>query len=447
MRYASDFDRVQFYLEPELITSFTQSGIVTFNPNIAQGQTTSTGSLLSSPLSWALTVDQHIGTSANNSRTELSLWVSSSGANYSNNFELGYDACFFWLSPLLLNTMWRGQTDDGTCSTMFDEACINDLQGAANTYAVQMVGGYAITPESNLTSTSLPTVCGNMARLMTDNFPQSCAPFFNGPGQVSGNLPSLGGRMFPRYGQFTAVTNLLTALTGPTSLIAASKCRADDGFSLIWSQFGPTDNATYSLTNWWVAPMLTTFMPIADAARPVTAAVAKSVMACVRAKNRNPGSLPPIPPPQPTPLSAVSSSNSSTNATGTFGGFGLPAANAPSSSTAQSPAGGSGARLGGGAIAGIAIGCGVAFVIVIAGALFVRRRNRRNMAGRRPSPQHYSEVDGKSHGHVNVRELGSHGGVVEAPHSNTYHEMDSPIQLHELHHKRASHEPRAELPG
>jgi hypothetical protein len=168
-----------------------QTGIVTFNPAIAQGQQTS-GSF-SSPVSWAATNFQPFNAVENSSHSEFSLWISTNGVNYTDNFGLGFDACYFRLSNLLVNTVLRGQDDDGTCSSTLNKACINDLQNAASTYAIQLVGAGSA---SNLTANSLPGVCSSIAEKTTRNFPSSCAVFFDGPGRLSGGLPDYGGRMF-----------------------------------------------------------------------------------------------------------------------------------------------------------------------------------------------------------------------------------------------------------
>jgi hypothetical protein len=169
-------------------TSLTnvQSGIVTLNSNIVQGQQVSGATALASPLSWALTLLQPSNVPANSTRTEVSLWASTNGANYSNNFDLGYDACYFFAAPLLLNTIYRGQDDDGTCSSTLDSAWIKDLQAAASKYAFQLVGGLTPGTISNLTTGSLPGVCASIAAMVTKDFPSSCAVFFNGAGTLGG---------------------------------------------------------------------------------------------------------------------------------------------------------------------------------------------------------------------------------------------------------------------
>jgi hypothetical protein len=170
-----------------------QTGTVTFNPNVAQGQQSSGGSSFSTPISWALTAYQPYG-NADNSHLELSLWISTNQANYSDNFSLGFDACYFRLAPITSNTVLRGQNDDGTCSSTLNIACIDDLQTAASTYAMQLVGTLNTAFTGNLTSQSLPGVCNSIADMTNKNFPRSCAVFFDGPGQLNGGLPGFGGR-------------------------------------------------------------------------------------------------------------------------------------------------------------------------------------------------------------------------------------------------------------
>jgi hypothetical protein len=171
-----------------------QTGVVTFNPNVAQGQQSSGGSSFSTPISWAVTTYQP--DNADTSHSEQSLWVSTNTVNYSDNFDLGYDACYFRLTPISINTVLRGQDDDGTCSSTLNSACVNDLQTAASTYAMQLVGTGNTLLTGNLTSSSLPGVCSSIADMTNKNFPRSCAPFLDGAGQLSGGLPGFGGRTY-----------------------------------------------------------------------------------------------------------------------------------------------------------------------------------------------------------------------------------------------------------
>lgn len=136
--------------------------------------------------------------SSNDGLTELSLWYSPNGLNYSNNFELGYDVCYFWLSTLDLNTFFRGQNDTGDCLSTLDQTCVNDMLSLTDLYSRQLVSAPSPGPDSNLTTNSLPTVCQDMAQRLTQNFPDSCKVYMNQslPFSVFGGPPALGGGMY-----------------------------------------------------------------------------------------------------------------------------------------------------------------------------------------------------------------------------------------------------------
>lgn len=127
--------------------------------------------------------------------TELSLWFLPNGANLTNNFKLGFDMCYFWISDATINTLQRGQSDNGSCSQTLDSACVQDVNNLAQKVAIDLVANPSPGPNSNLTTNSLPTVCSDMAKIMTQNFPKSCEVFFNGTRGFFGGPPALGGGM------------------------------------------------------------------------------------------------------------------------------------------------------------------------------------------------------------------------------------------------------------
>ncbi|KAF7194555.1 Carcinoembryonic antigen-related cell adhesion molecule 1 [Pseudocercospora fuligena] len=369
------------------------TGLVSLNPDV--GTT-------NSPISWAGTAYQSYNATGNQNITELSLWFSAGTSNFSNNYELGYDACYMWINQFTLNTFERGQNDIGGCLQALDETCVNDFLDLTNQYSVELTGNPTSGPDSNLTSTSLPTVCADLARMLTNNFPASCKVFFNEslPMSVTGGPPALGG-----------------ALTGSQSLVNESICTINGSYSLMWSQYGAATQENYYYANYFVAPLITAFMPIADYARPITLASAKSFMTCIRNNRLNPGSEPVPPAPSPTPIdTSAGSSNSSSNSTG-------------SATTSPTSGSSSGGGLSGGAIAGIVIGV-IAGLALLAGAAFFLLRKRKGSRA--------AEVDGS---------IGRESkGLVEAPHNASISEMDAASPAaQEMSSSKGWH--AAELPG
>lgn len=301
---------------------------------------------------------------------------------------------------------------------------MTDLKGATNAFAIELVGEPTPGAHSNLTSGSLPNVCADLALKLTDNFPQSCAPFFQGQGKVYGGAPSLGGGTSLRTIFGFAGSDNLAALTGPTSLVNASKCTTNGTFELMWSQFGDGNSLTYTYANWWVMGLITAFMPIADVNRPVTLAFAESSLTCIRSTNVNKGSTPVGAAPAPTSISTVISSNNGTTS-----------GNATSSTT--SAASDAGHSLSGGAIAGIVIGV-IAGLALVALAIFSFLHKRLLPKNSQTSRNASAELDGSN------SLLGSEykGTFYEAPGTNTFYEMSTPTHSVELYNTQ----PPIELP-
>jgi hypothetical protein len=284
-----------------------------------------------------------------------------------------------------------------------NQAWVNDLQAATSGAARLLVTNPTPGPDSNLTTNSLPSVCSKIASMVSQQFPRSCAPFFDGPASLTGGAPSLGG-----------------ALTGPKSLVSASQCTTKYG-SLVWNQFGAADNASYELGTWWVTGLLTVYLPIADYARPVTLPAPTTLATCLRASNVTAGSWVPPNAGQPSDISD----------TGSGSGFGY--------TTSANPNRG----LTGGAIAGIVVGIviGIAVGVALAFLLFRRRQRkhqqRQDSTGTGRTASSSAEMEGRS---TLLRTAPS-----EAPHMNAYYEMSSPQYTAELHNK--SFQAPVELPA
>jgi hypothetical protein len=284
-----------------------------------------------------------------------------------------------------------------------NQACIGDLQNAANDAARLLVSNPTTGPNSNLTANSLPDVCTKIAAMVGQQFPQSCAPFFNGTGRLaSGGTANLGG-----------------ALTGPKSLVSASQCKNQYG-SLMWTQVGDATKEVYTLSSWWVTGFMTVFFPIANAERLTYLGAPATVVTCLRASNVSSDSVVPMAAPAPSPLQTSSSdvsSNSTTNST----------TNATTSNISSI----SNTRvLAGGAIAGIAVAGVIGLAIVVAAIAFLFYRRRRTLhpdAGSGTARAGSTEMEGRS--------ALLHPGKPEAPDMNTYYEMSSQRNPAELHNK------------
>ena len=141
--------------------------------------------------------------SLTNSTTQLGLWYNTGGANYSDDFALGYDACIVAVSGLSTNTLYRAQSDNGSCLATFNSDCVNALQSTSQDYATQLVSDPTPLPNSNLTVGTLYTVCDSIGRYLTANFPKQCMPYTNASSILVAGT-----------GQFSAKTHTVTSFEG-----------------------------------------------------------------------------------------------------------------------------------------------------------------------------------------------------------------------------------------
>ncbi|PPJ51594.1 hypothetical protein CBER1_08478 [Cercospora berteroae] len=359
------------------------------------------------PLTWAGTVFQsNTSTSLSSSpRVELSLWFNPGNQNYSDSNALGYDACYLFPGGLALTAAFKGQNDTGDCIATMDETCVREMIDLTNLYSARITG-----LPTGLNSSSLPNVCNELARDLTQNFPKSCKPFFNSTGAapytIFGGTPALGG-----------------PLTGEDSLVQESSCMLEDdvsgggggggNYSLMWTQFGENTLFNYFAANYLVVPLITAFMPIANEDRPVTLGSSKAFMSCGRAKNLTEGSLP-----IPDAAEAAASIGIPVggNVTGNVGG---PAAGNATEGVVDDSEGDGG--ISGGAIAGIVIGVVLGLALIGAAVwFFVIRKKRRSHTG-------MAELNG---GQEESKNKDARQYSVEAPNEHAVSEMGGACPEH-----------------
>lgn len=194
-------------------------------------------------------------------------------------------------------------------------------------------------------------------------------------------------------------------MTGSESLLDRARCRLNGSYSLLWTQFGDPNDVTWFTANWWLTPIITAFIPIVDANRPITIGNPKAVLTCPRATQLRKGSLA-VP---PLNFGAQSASN------GTSGGESGAASNSISNQHSKK-------RLSAGAIAGIVVA--VLFVAALVIGLLACRARRK----RRPAPRAELADSSDRKKNVDMSELASpswlNGSVVS--------EMDTPKWWMEL---------------
>ncbi|KAK4501883.1 hypothetical protein PRZ48_007692 [Zasmidium cellare] len=79
----------------------------------------------SNPVSWAYTVTQ------NSTLLSATIWYNTGGANYTDEFSLGYDVCGFRFGDpgaLTRQAHWEGQGDEGDCKRALSEECVGEWE-------------------------------------------------------------------------------------------------------------------------------------------------------------------------------------------------------------------------------------------------------------------------------------------------------------------------------
>lgn len=274
--YVSEFGAGTSPLCNKTFADANGTGIYWIDPGIAQLTNTTTRA------AWAVTLQNAYGSadaSADNS-SSVGLWYNTGGANYSDDLALTYDVCAIGGMPLNDNAVARGQTDNGTCLSALDQPCVSAIKTAVQKYSVWLTTP-SPGPNSNLTSTSLPTVCTDIANMLRDNFPKECSYFFQ-----EEQLQIFG---YP----------LTTYGDNPTPL---SDCTINGTFQNGFSVYSNSSLSTYVALNRGVLPAIAAFMPVANYAASTTIAGAVAELSCLRINTINPGSYTPPAAPKPTPI-------------------------------------------------------------------------------------------------------------------------------------------------
>ncbi|KAK4494648.1 hypothetical protein PRZ48_014004 [Zasmidium cellare] len=305
------------------------TGIYYYNPHVDQGpqalQPDNTSGE-TEDIGIAFTVTQF-----NNSRLQDASWLYVSGANYSDDFSLGYDVCGMNFGPFPDNTNYRGQADNGSCTTMFDTDCVNAIEQAVQQYALELTSNPTPDPNSNLTQQSLPGVCNTIGEMLQNNIPDECSKYVNGSTRVASRTP----------------------LTGYNGSVIETDCTIRQNNRTWYELISYTvdySSEAYALIAQSVTPIIAVWMPIANSDRPSTIVTAKAGMVCVNVNHFNPGSVVPAALPAPTPV-------------------------------------GGGGGLSGGAIAGIVVGVvvGVALIAGLAAWWFLARRRKSKKSAELPA--------------------------------------------------------------
>ncbi|CAK3825760.1 Hypothetical predicted protein [Lecanosticta acicola] len=355
------------------------TGMFNINPNVAQGPQSGQPDNHSGKTQDALvavTIDNSGFSNTSNSSSSYSLWYNTNGANYSSDFALGYDVCVVAGLILNYNTQLRGQNDDGTCSSALDTPCINALNSRAEQYATWL-STPSPGPNSNLTNTSLPSLCRTLATQVASNIPDECSYFIQ--------RDSIGiGWPLTSYGS-----------AYETALFPS--CTLNGTWQNTVGFFANASQAVYTAWVQSVTPVIGIWMPVigngANVGSTISIGSVVSQLLCGHVNTIKRDSFTPAAAPSPTAVKYNSTSNANNGA-------------AAGSSSSQGDGG-----LSGGAIAGVVVGV-VLGVLLLAGLILGLLWRKRNQQKKSKGPeQEFAEVDGTD----KRFELTPEGGIKQLP--------------------------------
>ena len=228
---------------------------------------------------------------------------------------LAYSGCAFFIGGFSYNLINRGQNDNGSCTSMCWESCVDALIHQAANTAFGLTENYT---EQNLTAGSLPAVCSGIEAGMTavGAVPGACAEF------VSDSMTWSYGTL-PRED----VSFVYSSITGPGSNVDDTCSINTTSSNLSYPQapnstlyllgHSGMDSQNYSASlveeiynnaTSWTYPIITVLFPPANSSNRngalgvKTVVTAEAFMTCPRTVNFTEGSTFPPALPSPTPL-------------------------------------------------------------------------------------------------------------------------------------------------
>lgn len=289
------------------------------------------------------------------------------------------------------NTQLRGQTDDGTCSTALDDACISAIKERTEQYATWL-STPSPGPNSNLTNTSLPGICRTLATEVSQNIPDECSYFFQD--------------------QSAAIGWPLTSYGDAYETALFDECTLNGTWKNTVSFF---NNASQSIYESWVesvTPVIGVWMPVvaigANVGSQITIAETVAEIFCGHVQNFTENSYEPPAAPSPTPVHY----NTTTNAN-----------NSTTNGTTAAPPESDG--LSGGAIAGVTVGVVVGVLAIAAGMFWFLWRKRK--ARKQVAHTEIAEAGGEE---KRFAELPPEAGIKQLPASKAEGGGEKPAELH-----------------
>ncbi|EME81898.1 uncharacterized protein MYCFIDRAFT_87057 [Pseudocercospora fijiensis CIRAD86] len=267
------------------------------------------------PVSWAYTVYHNAST------LQAVWWYNTGGANYSDDFGMGYDVCAFRLRNLTSLATWNAyiKNDDGSCNKTLDDDCIKDLKKLARRTAIAQVG--EASPASNLTEGALPKVCSAIGTTILNNLPKTCKKYFderdfevatwqmsdyNKTSRDVACCSDIQYNSCPIYANESQATSTNLEITGspddPTTAMMKDSERYPGSWHAWWGldmklgleRKGGFNTDNYDAYAHGVFPMLTVYMSLANQRRQIYIEPFAQ-LTCMRATNFSEGSRKPPP--------------------------------------------------------------------------------------------------------------------------------------------------------
>ncbi|KAL9617187.1 MAG: hypothetical protein Q9160_007992 [Pyrenula sp. 1 TL-2023] len=183
-----------------------------------------------------------------------------------SNWE-GLSVCALILDQLPINTLERGQNDDGSCTQMFSPTCVDAYSQKMAQYALWSTSNPQTTGNddsvTNLTNTSVEEVCGKIASDVgvlplsssqgASLIPDECVSYFEGGAKHDGPTVSA-----------VALTRNITNGTGGCDLQqwpAVLPNYTINSISRIFHNHGSTSEANYDNATRSIYPIITLFFP------------------------------------------------------------------------------------------------------------------------------------------------------------------------------------------
>lgn len=422
------------------------SGVVEYQPDFNQGaqvdqKNNTSGKTLPTSFATTLTEDR------DSTSLWVTTWINTNGANYSDNAHLGYDVCQMTLTDLPTNTELRAQNDTGDCMQMLDDACVQAIRSAAETYAERLILNRHATALHN--DSQLSQSCPEIAHMINADPPEECGPYFSANTTWYDAAALTDSQSSPIYHGCQAQAD------DDDDTTTAFK-HGDDHHSSPWWSLNSAKNSysnqIYDLVVTHVSPVLMIWVSVSNPSpststtqpntKPPSTATATStaLLKCLRPKTISPGSRVPAVLPAPEPVVPFSQDKNKQDGESSSSSDGSKSkSNDDDDDAAKKDKKKKSKKLTDACIAGIAIGAIVGVALVIGGGViwWLRRKTRKMAAvavagAMRGKGEDDGDANGNEPPHAGGGGSGGGGHGDYGDGTKNLHELPQPYRVFEL---------------